>query len=141
MAYEPYKAFRFEVVIDGIISAGFTDVSGLSLTTETESIREGGVNSHVYKLPKYTTQTDLVLKKGQTDVEDLWLWYADVREGNIIRKSGSIYLIDDAGYLAIGWDFYDAYPISWTGPIFSASANTVAFESVTLAHNGLVKAF
>jgi len=136
---DPYGAFNFLVEIEGIIAGGFTEVSGLEVTTGVEEIREGGLNDRVHKLPKATTQSDLTLKKGQTDLDLLWNWYADVVAGKVSRKNGSIYLLDAQGLPAMWWDFVEAYPIKWSGPAFNASGGTVAFESVTLAHHGLTK--
>ncbi|MEF8701268.1 MAG: phage tail protein [Candidatus Accumulibacter sp. UW20] len=136
---DPYGAFRFLVEIEGITAGGFSDVSGLEITTEVDSIREGGVNDHVHKLPKWTTQSDLVLKKGQTDRDLLWNWYAEVVAGNIDRKNGSIYLLDTQGIPAMWWDFSEAYPIKWSGPLLNAASGQVAFETLTLAHHGLTK--
>ena len=137
---DPYTAFNFLVEIEGIVTGGFNDVSGIDVNTEYDSIREGGVNDHVHKLPKWTTQSDLVLKKGLTDIDSLWNWHADVVAGNIVRKNGSIYLIDrQSGAPAVWWDFIDAYPVKWVGPSLNASTGTVAFETLTLVHNGLTK--
>jgi len=136
---DPYGAFNFWVEIEGIVAGGFTEVSGLEVTTEVEKIREGGLNEYVHVLPKWSTQSDLVLKKGQTDLDMLWVWYADVVAGKVERKNGSIYLLDSQGLPAMWWDFIEAFPIKWSGPTLNASANTVAFESLTLAHHGLTK--
>jgi phage tail-like protein len=136
---DPYGAFNFLVEIEGIIAGGFSEVSGLEITTEVERFREGGVNDRLHILPKTTSQTDLTLKKGQTDLDLLWSWYADVIAGKVKRKNGSIYLLDSQGLPAMWWDFVDAYPIKWSGPALNASGSTVAFQSLTLAHHGLTK--
>jgi len=136
---DPYCAFNFLVEIEGIIAGGFSEVSGLEITTEVERFREGGVNDRLHILPKTTSQSDLTLKKGQTDLDLLWSWYADVVAGKVERKNGSIYLLDARGLPAMWWDFVEAYPIKWSGPALNASGSTVAFESLTLAHHGLVK--
>lgn len=136
---DPYGAYNFLVEIEGIIAGGFTAVSGMDITTEVESIREGGVNDHVHKLPKWTTQTDIVLTKGQTDLDLLWNWYADVIAGKVERKNGSIYLLDDQKLPAMWWDFIEAYPIKWSGPRLDADKSLVAVESLTLTHHGLTK--
>jgi phage tail-like protein len=136
---DPYNAFNFLVEIEGIIAGGFSEVSGLEISTEVEKFREGGVNDHEHVLPKWTTQSNLVLKKGQTDLDLLWNWYADVVAGKVSRKNGSIYLLDAQGLPAMWWDFIDAYPIKWSGPTFSASGSAVAFETLTLVHHGLDK--
>lgn len=136
---DPYGAFNFLVEIEGIIAGGFSELSGLDITTEVDSIREGGVNDYVHKLPKSSTQSDLVLKKGQTDLDLLWNWYADVVAGKVERKNGSIYLLDAQGIPAMWWDFTQAFPVKWSGPTLNATSGQVAFETLTLAHHGLSK--
>lgn len=136
---DPYGAYNFLVEIEGIIAGGFTSVSGMDITTEVESIREGGVNDFVHKLPKWTTQADIILAKGQTDLDLLWNWYADVIAGKVERKNGSIYLLDNQGLPAMWWDFIEAYPIKWSGPRLDADKSLVAVESLTLTHHGLTK--
>jgi phage tail-like protein len=136
---DPYGACNFLVEIEGILAGGFSELSGLDITTDVDTIREGGVNDYVHRLPKRSTQSDLVLKKGQTDVDLLWNWYADVVAGKVQRKNGSIYLLDPLGVPAMWWDFAQAYPIKWAGPTFNAGSAVVAFESLTLTHRGLTK--
>jgi len=136
---DPYGAFNFLVEIEGIIAGGFTEVSGLTIQTEVETVREGGVNDFEYKLPKGTTYTDLTLKHGLTDLDLLWNWYEDVVNGKIKRRNGTIYLLDSSGLPAMWWDFFEAYPIKWIGPTFNASSNSVASEALVLTHHGLTK--
>ena len=139
MRKDPFLTFNFLVEIDGILAGGFTDVSGMDLTTEVDSIREGGLNDFVHKLPKWTTQSDLVLKKGITDKDLLWDWYFKVVSGNVQRKNFSVILLDVQRKPVMWWDFADAYPIKWSGPELDASRGTVASESLTLVHHGLMK--
>lgn len=136
---DPYGAFNFLVEIEGIVAGGFTEVSGLDIATEVERLREGGVNDRVHILPKFTTQSDLVLKKGQTDLDLLWNWYANVVAGKIERKNGSLYLLDALGVPAMWWDFVEAYPIKWSGPSLNATGSAMAVEALTLVHHGLTK--
>ncbi len=134
---DPYSAFRFLVEIEGIIAGGFTDVSGLSIQTEVDSIREGGVNDFEYKLPRGTKYTDITLKRGLTDWE-LYNWYKDVIHGKISRKSGAIYLLDHEGNQVMDWYFFEAYPVKWDVSSFNATSNTVASETLVLTHHGVV---
>jgi phage tail-like protein len=136
---DPYRAFRFHVEIDGLLAGGFTEISGLSLQTEVETVREGGLNEFEHKLPKGTKQTDITLKHGLIDIDLIWDWYRDVVNGTIERKSGSIYLLDETGVPAVCWDFYDAFPIKWDGPTLNAASNTVATETLVIAHHGIDK--
>ena len=59
--------------------------------TETEEVKEGGVNDYVYKLPKGTKYPNLILKKGMTISNELWDWHRKVVAGKIKRKT--IYII------------------------------------------------
>lgn len=133
---DPYIGFNFIVEIDGIIAAGFTDVSGLSIQTDVETIREGGVNDYEHKLPKGTKYTDITLKRGLVDLE-LWEWYQRTVHGTIERKSGTISLLDPSGGTVLRWSFFDAFPIKWEGSALSAASNTIVSETLVLAHKGL----
>ncbi len=136
---DPYSAYNFLVEIEGIIAGGFTEVSGMSIQTEVERKMFGGENDREYTFIKSTKYTDITLKHGLTDLDLLWSWYDDVVKGNVQRKNGSIYLLDRAGLPAMWWDFYEAYPIKWDGPSLNAASNTVATETLVLAHGGLSK--
>ncbi len=134
---DPFMSYRFLVVIDQIIEAGFSEISGLEITTQVEDYREGGVNDFVYKLPKETTFANLVLKKGLADLSSLWKWHHDVVSGNIKRRTVHIVLLRDRLSIpAQMWSFKDAYPVKWTGPELKADSNSIAFQSIELAHHG-----
>lgn len=135
---DPYLNLRFRVEIDGLVQAGFSEVSGLRVETETEEYREGGVNDYVHKLPKVTKQSNISLKRGLTRSDVLWKWHQDVVKGKIKRKSGRIILLDSEGNETWRWAFTGAYPIKWIGPEFRAGGgDAVAIEGLDFAHNGV----
>jgi phage tail-like protein len=136
---DPYGSFNFLVEIDGILSGGFSDVGGLQIETETETVKEGGVNDHVHILPKGTKYQNITLKHGIGDLDLLWRWYKDVVDGKIERKNGIIFLLDNSRLPAMWWEFYDAYPVKWTGPDLKADTGSIAFETIDLVHSGLTK--
>lgn len=134
---DPYMSFRFKIEIDGITEGGFTEVSGLQARTEVEDFREGGVNHFTHKLPKETKFENLVLKKGLADSEELWKWHREVVSGKFKRKDVTIVMYKNTSdENAQRWRFQKAFPIKWTGPDFKAEGNTVAFETLELAHHG-----
>jgi len=134
---DPYFSFRFRIVIEGIIEGGFTELSGLQVTTQTEDYREGGVNDFVHKLVKETTFNNLVLKKGLADSTTLWRWHRDVVAGKIKRAPVTILMLKDRlDEIAHTWSFKDAYPVKWSGPDFKADGSAVAFETLEIAHHG-----
>ena len=100
--------------------------------------REGGLNEFVHKLPGPTLYpSNLILKRGLTDIQMLWAWHQDVIRGTIIRRNGSIYLLGRESQPVLWWNFTGAYPVKWVGPELRAESNTVAVETVELVHRGL----
>jgi phage tail-like protein len=137
---DPYMAYNFVVEIEGLITGGFMEVSGLESQIQLESYREGGVNGYVHQFPTRVEYPNLVLNRGLTDVDSLWSWYRDAAMGNVRRKNGTIMLLDRQQLPAMWWNFYKAYPVKWTGPQFNASSMTeVAVERIELVHQGIDK--
>lgn len=134
---DPNVAFRFQVEIDGLLVAGFSEVIGLEAITETEPFREGGVNEAEHHLIKITRYPNLVLKRGATSSNELWNWYQGVIEGTINRKNGSIILVSAAGQETFRWNFFESYPVRWIGPVLNASQSEVAIETLEIVHKGL----
>jgi len=134
---DPYAAYNFLIEIEGIITGGFSEVSGLNIETEVELIKEGGANDIEYKLPKGTKYSNITFKRGITDFDLIWRWYDDVINGKIKRKDGLIFLCNQTGSPLVTWGFVDAYPIKLDGPSLNATTNTIATETLTLAHHGL----
>lgn len=136
---DPYKVFQFVVEINGTQVGGFSEVTGLEVRTEVDEYREGGVNDYVHKIAKETRYQNLTLKRGITDSTELWEWHQQVVEGDIERKTVSVVLLDSQRQEKWRWVFLDAYPVKWNGSDLSATGNTVAVESVELAHHGMMK--
>lgn len=134
---DPFLAFRFEVHIDGLGSAAFSDCSGLNHEIETQEYIEGGLNDRVWRFPTRGRQANLVLKRGIVDRE-LWDWFMTVNAGVVIRHSGAVVVKDPAGANdVIKIEFRDAFPVKWNGPELSAAGSNVAMETLELAHHGL----
>ncbi|MDD3246398.1 MAG: phage tail protein [Methanosarcina sp.] len=135
----PYLSFRFRVEVDNTIVANVSEVSGLQIEIETETYREGGVNNFVHNFPKGVKYQPLILKRGITDLNDMWSWYKDVRTGKITRKGVTVVLMDESTKdEKWRWTFQGAYPIKWTGPELKANSSTIAFESIELVHQGIL---
>lgn len=134
---DPYEAFNFLVEIEGVLTGGFSECSGLQIETETFDYREGGLNDYVHRFAGPTKYPSLILRHGLTQIDGLWNWHQDVIQGKISRKNGTIYLLDRMRIPVIYWNFNDAFPVKYTGPDFRADTASVAFEAVELSHRGL----
>ena len=141
---DPYTSFRFSIEINGIISGGFAECSGLQVETEIEDYREGGLNEYAHKLSKGTKYQNITLKRGITDYEDMWYWHQAIVFGLtpiplIGRRNVFIILKDSEGNEKWRWHIQNAFPVKWTGPELRSDSNTVAFETLELAHTGITK--
>jgi phage tail-like protein len=137
---DPFRGFRFKVVIDGIQKAGFREVSGLDAANDSIDYREGSEKDvNIRKIPGLKKFSNITLKRGITDDMDLWKWRKAIMDGKIqeSRKNGQIILMDDEGNDAAEWDFVEAWPTKWTGPTFNATANEIAIDTLELTHEGL----
>ena len=130
---DPYKNFRFLVEIDGVVQAGFSDVSGFGSTVEVIEYREGGDAANVRKLPGKVSYPDITLKWGITDSRELYDWHRAAIDGAIQRKNGSIILLDDGAQEKVRWNFFGAWPSKWDGADFSAKGTDVAIDTLTVS--------
>jgi phage tail-like protein len=134
---DPYHVFNFFVEIEGIFAGGFSECSGLQVEAETYPYREGGVNEYEHTFLGPLKTVPLVLKRGLTPIDSMWLWFQETSRGNIVRKNGTIYLLNKLHIPVVWWNFKEAIPIKWTGPSLNATSGEVAVVSVELAHRGL----
>lgn len=135
-----YIGTKFWVEIQGITTAYFTECSGLNAETEVLEYAEGGVNDYVIKLPGRTKFSNVTLKRGWVETDELWEWYLQVIQGQLETKSVSILLYENKGESQATpkgrWELDQAFPVKWQGPAFNATGNAIAVETLELAHRG-----
>ena len=139
----PYNipvGFHFDVKISGITEedeCSFSDVSGLNVTFELETVNEGGVNEFVHKLPKRAKYENLVLKRGILKNSSLiadWINKA-VREFTFSPKQIDIMLLDENNLPTVSWSLVNAYPVAIKISEFKAKGNDIVVETLELAYN------
>lgn len=132
-------AFKFWVELQGIVVARFTECSGLNIERDASTtVEEGGVNNYVHVLPGRVKYSNVTLKYGVTDSNELWEWFQKgIYDGKVERKNFSILLRNSAGDVVRRWDVIDAFPVKWQGPQLNTSSNEVAIETLEVAHHGL----
>ena len=137
---DPNMNFNFLVEIDGITRAAFQQCSGFDSTIDVIEHREGGENTTVRKLPGLTKYSNISLKWGMTDDRQLYDWHRQAVKGDIVRKNGSIVLLNRKGDEVARWNFFRAWPSKYDAPDLNAEGNDVAIETLELAHEGLERA-
>jgi len=136
---DPLLAFRFDVKIPGLGSAGFSECGGLQAELEVQEFREGGLNTYVHRFPTRLRHPVLTFRRGIVD-RTLWDWYDAIIQGNFKRRNGSIRILDPAGsQRVVEWQFQGAFPSNWRGPELNAAQNNVAVETFELSHQGLTR--
>ncbi len=134
---EPRAQFRFKLQIEGITAGWFTECSGLTIEREVIEHTEGGVNDYRHRLPGPIKRQSLTLKRGLAD-ELLWEWLQEgLYEGQVKRRSVSVFLYNTDRTVARQWDLAGVYPTKWTGSEFKADGNQVVIETLELSqHSG-----
>lgn len=138
----PPPAFYFTVTFgDGIKvpDASFSEVSGIGIEMETESVVEGGENRFIHQLPKSIKHPNLELKRGISTLNSpLVKWCKETLEGAFIKaivpQTIIVKLNGAEGEVLRAWAFIDAYPIKWDVEGFNATKNEVAIEKMTFAY-------
>lgn len=118
--------------------AGFSECTGLDMSMEVEDVNEGGNNGLVLKFPKRVKYGEITLKKGITRRTDLHDWLGGFAQGIGKRKDGVITLLDASHRPFAVWSFRRALPTKWSGPQLNAQTSTIAIESLTFVHEGIV---
>jgi phage tail-like protein len=145
--FDPYKNFKFRVLVDGKVVAGVSKVTALKRTTEVVEHREGGDPSKSRKSPGRNKFEPITLERGVTHdpVFEDWankVWNLGNGFGAEVslkdfRKDISIEMYNEAGQKVIGYKVYRAWVSEFQSlPDLDANANAVAIEHLKLEHEG-----
>src|SRR5689334_20360938 len=107
---DPYAGFNFQVEIEGVTVAGFSECSGLNMETDVIEYRLGSEDITVRKLPGLKKFGNITLKRGFTASKDLWEWRKLVMNGQTKRRSGSVVLLNEERKEALRWNFREGWP-------------------------------
>lgn len=151
--YTPPVGFHFSVItLDPLdvaaaaaamagldIDGNFQEVSGISVSINTEEIIMGGENRYVYQVPSQTKYDNLVLKRGLvTTISPLATWCQSVFESDrgkaVKTKHIMLNLLDESGLPLMCWTFLNAYPIRWEMSGFDAMQNQIVVEQVEFVY-------
>jgi phage tail-like protein len=143
--------FRFEVSLyeesaEELLCRGlFSEVTGLEFTMEPRAIAVGGQNWGEVQRVGPTKFSPIVLKRGVTEISDLWRWFdATTRGANYgyrlqgeIKVLGSSVNEDGEAQPVMVWKLSGVLPTRFKGSDLSSTASQVAIEELTLVHESL----
>lgn len=135
---DPFVNFKFIVEIDGLITFGFQEASGLANQTEIVELEEGGQNHYNYKFAGQSKFSNITLKRGIAPLESIYFhrWRKKVMKGDVKNAlvNGSITLINlKTFYILRSWMFFEAWPCKMDISSFDSSGNSVVVSTLELA--------
>lgn len=135
---DPDVPYRYQLEIDGITCARFTEVSGLKSTTKVNLIREGGNNVYQHAMVEGNDFQDVVIKKGFYSAGSeffSWMKNLHIKSKKIERKNLSIVIMNDKFEETGRFNLYKCIPVEFEGPSFNATSKDIAFESVKVHYD------
>lgn len=123
--------FNFYVEIEGVAAGRFREAEGIGMEIEEIEFQDG-TDLWPKKRPGRKKFTNIKLKKGYINKDELFNWMMDTMKGDLSRKSGSIVMQDDSANDAMRYNFYDAWPRSWSGMRFDSKSSEVLVEEIEL---------
>jgi phage tail-like protein len=135
---DPFRAYNFKLLVDGVTEGHFTQVAGLGIKVSAIAYREGGAGPVVHRLPGPVEYGDVTLRYGLTASKGLWTWFMTAVSGKVQRKNVSILMLGHDGVTEVTrWNLVGAWPAEWRGTPLDALGNEVAIESLTLVFESL----
>jgi phage tail-like protein len=152
---DPLPGYRFVVTLDPadaylppaqaallfLVAAGqFAEVKGLGAELEVMSYAEGGVNDTERQLQVRHKWNRITLSRGVVRDPGLWFWYMNGLSQSLgARRDGAIVLLTPSSVPAIAWTFRAGLAARWNGPELTGLQDTVAIESLEIAHEGITQ--
>lgn len=144
--HDPYRTFKFQVLIDGQPVAGLSKMGALKKTTEQVKWRTAGDPSHERVMPGGTSYEAVTLEQGLTHdpVFEEWANLVNNIEGDggmslkNFRKDLVINVLNLQGTVAISYKLKRAWVSEFQAlpDLDAGSMNTVGIQTITLQHEG-----
>jgi phage tail-like protein len=144
--HDPYRTFKFQVLIDGQLVAGLRKMGALKKSTEPVNWRTAGDPSHERIMPGGTKYEPVTLEQGLTHdpVFENWAMLVNNIEGDAamslknFRKDIIINVLNLQGQVAISYRLFRAWVSEFQAlpDLDAGSTNTVGIQTLTLQHEG-----
>ncbi|MCH9672182.1 MAG: phage tail protein [Gammaproteobacteria bacterium] len=125
-------AFNFAIEIEGITQGPVTYIGGLGACTDVLDVKDGNTVVRRQR-PGQTHYNSLTVRRGFTNTDELFDWYARTRAGTVERKSLSVILFgDDASSEIARFNFFEAWPCRWELLPLSSDDSGVLEEEIEI---------
>ncbi len=144
--YDPYRTFKFQILIDGRPVAGLKKMGALKKKTEAIKWRAAGDPSTERILPGGTSYEPVTLEQGLTHdpVFEDWANLVNNIQGDAamslknFRKDIVINVLNLQGTVAISYRLYRAWVSEYQAlpEMDAGTMNAVGIQTITLQHEG-----
>jgi phage tail-like protein len=144
--HDPYRTFKFQILIDGKPVAGLKKMGALKRKTEAIKWRTAGDPSKERILPGGTSYEPITLEQGLSHdpVFESWASLVNSMEGDAamslknFRKDIVINVLNLQGTVAISYKVYRAWVSEYQAlpEMDAGSMNAVGIQTLTLQHEG-----
>jgi phage tail-like protein len=144
--HDPYRTFKFQIIIDGQIVAGLRKMGSLKKKTETVKWRASNDPSHERIMPGGTSYEAVTLEQGLTHdpVFEDWANKVNSIQGDAamtlknFRKDLIINVLNLQGQPAISYKLYRAWVSEYQAlpELNAGTMNAVGIQTLTLQHEG-----
>lgn len=150
----PFTTFNFHVsftlpsLTEEVCEAEFSECSGLEMSMEVKTIREGGNNGEQIHLAGPLSYGQLILKRGMTSNYDLWDWFESVQDQRNLRVDGEIQMLSSLKLAKqqnppgkknkdVVFKLSGCLPMKIVAPGLNAKDGEIAIEEMQIAYERL----
>ncbi len=138
MANYPIPKFHFSVDWGGT-NIGFTEVTGLEVSTDVIEYRDGANPEYSKtKMPGMQKFGNITMKRGTFAHDNqFFAWWNTVALNTIERRDVTIKLLNEKHEPVVVWKVKNAWPVKVQSTDLKGDGNEVAIETIEIAHEGL----
>ena len=143
--HDPYRNFKFQVLIDGQTVAALSKVSALTRKTEVLEYRSGGDSSQSRRVPGLTKYDPITLEQGLSHdpVFEEWANSINNMDGDSsmsllnFRKDIIINLLNLQGTVVLSYQVRRAWVSEYTAlPDLESTEGAIAIQKIVIEHEG-----
>ena len=138
MATYPIPKFHFRVEWGGT-RIGFTEVTGLEVSTDVIEYRDGASPEYSkIKMPGMQKFGNITMKRGTfAHDNEYYNWWNTHALNTIERRDITISLLNESHEPVVVWKVKNAWPVKVQSTDLKGDGNEVAIETIEVAHEGL----
>ena len=138
MATYPIPKFHFRVEWGGT-RIGFTEVTGLEVSTDVIEYRDGASPDYSkIKMPGMQKFGNITMKRGTfAHDNEYYNWLNTHALNTVERRDLTISLLNEKHEPVVVWKVKNAWPVKVQSTDLKGDGNEVAIETIEIAHEGL----